>query len=691
MTMQVKRLVHYNMYDSNKHVNNEKLKKRLGQYFTNEKLADLLVVISRVPKNIIAIDPMAGTGNMLVSLIKNGYKRENVFGIEIDPIVGSISQERVGVDNIKIGNAFKKVTYSSINPRDGGWDLVITNPPYVRYQTMKQNTHTELELPTASEIRIDLLATIEQFTHLDLEDRKILKILTQSYSGLSDVAVPSWILCASMVKLGGKLAMVVPNTWLNREYAAIVQYVLLKWFDIEFVIEDINSEWFSDAQVKTDLLVAKRRQRRDCIFEAAESMYTAIKIYSSMYTKKLVPGMSSEDSQINGDLCLKKVFSNIDCSIHNESMNSMVSNVLLHYCNSKWYKEIEGGNIIKSFTPQRLPAEIIKYLKINAKNVKSTTLESLGISVGQGLRTGANKFFYLTLSKKDSHVEHLKTDKHFGNATLKVSRELTRVVVRKQSDLPRQLVIDIGKIEGRVLYIQDAATSRDFKNTNKNTASKYRHLDKELENYILKAETTPIDKKNPDKLIPALSAVKPNMRIDKTSGDAVQRFWYMLPLFVKRHVPDFCVPRVNDTSPGVYMLLDQNVVVDANFSTIWIDDTKNKNKFAYFAVLNSMWFKACLESISTVMGGGALKVEAAHIKKIPLPVLEPSDYMVLNKYGEILSKTNQQDEIQAVIKKIDTVLLQRLFDYESVEEEYSKLELFIRKKINQRKKTYRRC
>ena len=43
-----------------------------------------------------------------------------------------------------------------------------------------------------------------------------------------------------MLKVGGRLAIVVPDTWLNRQYASVVQYMLLKWFRIEYVIEDVN-------------------------------------------------------------------------------------------------------------------------------------------------------------------------------------------------------------------------------------------------------------------------------------------------------------------------------------------------------------------------------------------------------------------------------------------------------------------
>lgn len=50
------------------------------------------------------------------------------------------------------------------------------------------------------------------------------------------------------------LAMVVPETWLSRDYAAPIQYLLLKCFRVETVAIDTNASWFPEAPVKTCLI-----------------------------------------------------------------------------------------------------------------------------------------------------------------------------------------------------------------------------------------------------------------------------------------------------------------------------------------------------------------------------------------------------------------------------------------------------
>ncbi len=146
------------------------------------------------------------------------------------------------------------------------WDLVIANPPYVRYQSTSKGTGKDYALPNAVEVRNGLIANIGLLPALDDTDKELFTKLAHSYSGLADLAVPSLILCAGLVAPGGRLALVVPESWLSRDYATVAHYMLLRWFDIEYIVEDEHAAWFADAQVKTTLLVAKRIPRREGAF-----------------------------------------------------------------------------------------------------------------------------------------------------------------------------------------------------------------------------------------------------------------------------------------------------------------------------------------------------------------------------------------------------------------------------------------
>ena len=49
-----------------------------------------------------------------------------------------------------------------------------------------------------------------------------------------------------------------PATWRSREYADAVRYLLLRCFKLELVVEDTQPGWFSDALIRTHLVIARR-------------------------------------------------------------------------------------------------------------------------------------------------------------------------------------------------------------------------------------------------------------------------------------------------------------------------------------------------------------------------------------------------------------------------------------------------
>jgi hypothetical protein len=60
---------------------------------------------------------------------------------------------------------------------------------------------------------------------------------------------------------------------------------------------------------------------------------------------------------------------------------------------------------------------------------------------------------------------------------------------------------------------------------------------------------------------------------------------------------------------------------------------------ALLALLRSKWTICALELLGTVLGGGALKVEATHLRRLPLPLLTTRHVEVLADLGaELLNR-----------------------------------------------------
>lgn len=196
---------------------------------------------------------MAGKGDLLNAAVPKAMPDAHILGVEIDEPVAATCQKRLPQANIICEDAFQ----SNVIITEKGWDLVITNPPYVRYQLQNDDNGV---MPTGNSIRSNLCTLLNGLSYLSIEERQLLLQITQNYSGLSDMAVPSWILCAALVRVGGILAMIVPETWLNREYAKPIQYLLMKTFDVLAIARDVNACWFENALVRTCLVVAKKKE-----------------------------------------------------------------------------------------------------------------------------------------------------------------------------------------------------------------------------------------------------------------------------------------------------------------------------------------------------------------------------------------------------------------------------------------------
>jgi hypothetical protein len=196
-----------------------------------------------------------------------------------------------------------------------------------------------------SEIKENLIASLPLFKHLDAKDRELFSVLISNYSGLADLAVPSWFLCALITKVGGRIAMVVPQTWLNRDYASVIHYLLLKWFRIEYIVEDANSVWFPSAQVKTTLIVAKRIERKESINTWKKECFTYCSVFSTAKNGNSLIGKIFPD-QIQPE---KRFVKTINNSKHQnglfatsrERLADFANDLKLNTANQKWLRLFE--------------------------------------------------------------------------------------------------------------------------------------------------------------------------------------------------------------------------------------------------------------------------------------------------------------------------------------------------------------
>ena len=646
--------------------------KRFGQYFSGDKVAALLSLL--LPQGLqycSIIDPMVGNGDLLSAVVAKATKNVQMLGVEIDEPVAVACQKRLPQANIICEDAFQSKAVIT----EKGWDLVITNPPYVRYQLQNDDNSV---MPTGNAIRDNLFTLLNQLSYLDAEEKQLLLQITQNYSGLSDMAVPSWILCASLVKTGGILAMVVPETWLNREYAKPIQYLLLKTFDVLTIARDVNACWFDNALVRTCLIVAKKKKIVPLSETSGEKtlfidLGAGLVGECSLVDNLAWNGLSGEKALI--DLLTRTVnAADNDFALESRSTMSLFPQMLASQRIPKW---MSSGDFQAQNNASQLPRELGSILN-SVPEQAYMTLGDFGIHCGQGLRSGANEFFYLEITGETDDKYSLFTSKWFGRGrTIEVPKKFIIRCVQNRRQVTG-LVANPQALETSVLYLQDHIRPQDFNVCTHNAAERYKVLPSALNDYISTAEKY----KNPRGIsFREYSAVKPN---EKKIDSQYERFWYMLPQFAPRHLPNLCITRVSSTAADcVYIPQSEEnpIAVDANFVTLW--GSSEETIKICLALLNSTWSKCYLELLCTVMGGGALKIEASHVRQLLFPKLNRRQLQRLSKYGITIAK--KQKITPELRNAIDATILESFTDEERL---LMQIRALLRKKLNERGAKY---
>ena len=666
-------------------------RKQLGQFFSGMPLGKLLAHLSISPDTRTVLDPMAGHGDLLDAIQEVAIERDitlkRIDGIEIDGgtatacrnrLMAILGKNSVSESVILTASAFDLETLNSLPVRS--YDLVITNPPYVRYQRRDGDANC------SDSVRSGLEKIVENIPGDTRET--VWKALTKGYSGLADLSIPAWILAGFMVRPGGRLALVAPATWRSRNYADIVRYLLLRCFALEIIVADTQPGWFSDALIRTHLIVARRLTDEETrqpvsqkeLWRAAQWLHVAP---TAANDRSLVgAAFTNEHPEATFAVWLKEApttATTLGIEVRDFNLHQEWATLQPRIRQYRWYPVVEGDNqglplfsAHSKSTPATLPDALCQILPADVQPAKLVTLEESGIKVGQGLRTGCNGFFYVTVCDDDNgDTTWVKASSTFDGKLLEAPSNALRPVLRRQSEI---ILIKQGSFPpGRVLDLRGWVLPEDAQYVNRAKAAYELRgetppqiMPTELAEFVRYAASISPDKTGNGKRIPELSAVGTNVR-KPHDNKSIPRFWYMLPSFSSRHLPAAFVPRINQDIPQVECNLNPPLVIDANFSTFWSFES-DWSPFAIKALLNSVWCRAYMETAGTPLGGGALKLEATHLKQMLVPQLTNHARTSLHAAGKQLNQDTQNVRAQ-----IDHIVLQTLLPRNATEAILGKL------------------
>ena len=623
------------------------LRKARGQFFTGPQVGRLLANLAVTSDTRSVMDPMAGTGDLLDAVwetasLRDDVQIEQLDAIEIESGSSSLCGQRLRLLVSDTAARFESVRADAFDARtyaesaDRMYDLVIANPPYVRYQSMGGRGET---------YRQGLLQVISQVPKGPARD--IFAALATGYSGLADLSIPSWLLCGALVKPGGRLALVVPATWRSRRYADIIQYLMLRAFAVETVVEDSRPGWFADALVGTHLIVA-RRLPDDALAKTLSdrldwSSGRCVTVHSHAGTNGSLVGQAFPTDRPESDFASwcerhdRLVETPVGISVRDLLPENDWASLATRGMSEPWLRKLEPRNpcrprIERLSVPQAIhrhgrlacvPDKLRDLIPPDFSGGGLVPLEDNGIRTGQGLRTGCNRFFYVQLLGQPSRRRSVvRTNAAFGSQTVEVPSDVLRPVLHRQSELPDlhsvRLSTHVLDLRGWVLPEHMPAVTAATPVYRRIGQNLPREMPTDLADYVRRASRWPLPGNAAGQSVSELSAVRTNTRSARVN--APPRFWYMLPDFKPRHLPDAFVPRVIHVRPVTYANTDPKVLIDANFSTLrsrlpaWTPNT-------IAALLNSAWCRAAMEATATALGGGALKLEASHLRLLPVPLL----------------------------------------------------------------------
>ncbi len=210
---------------------------QLGQFSTPFSLA---AQISSFSANLTEagtkksmLEPACGSGVFFSAFIGQGLTDYSFTGVEIDSAYASICEDLFSENDVKvITDDFFSVIESA--ELQSSFDLIVTNPPYVRHH------------------------------HIDIETKQQLKteIMSQQgiqVSGLSGLYVYYIILCHTLLKEGGIASWLVPSEFFYTNYGrALREYLSTKVSLIRIHKFDADEVQFDDALVSSCVITYKK-------------------------------------------------------------------------------------------------------------------------------------------------------------------------------------------------------------------------------------------------------------------------------------------------------------------------------------------------------------------------------------------------------------------------------------------------
>lgn len=164
--------------------------KEIGQFFTPDFVANFMVSLANVQHNAKILEPSFGDGVFIRELAKAGFN--DITGYEIDESLSPV------VAKTKANLFFQ--SFVSVDSKEK-FDLVIGNPPYIRWKNLNEELKEELSQS---------------------------KLWQQYFNSLCDYLYIFILKSVEMLVENGELIFITPEYWINTKHAIELRNYLVK-------------------------------------------------------------------------------------------------------------------------------------------------------------------------------------------------------------------------------------------------------------------------------------------------------------------------------------------------------------------------------------------------------------------------------------------------------------------------------
>ncbi len=178
-----------------------------------------MISLSDVDKNAQILEPSCGEGVFIQSLIEKGYK--HIIGYEVDKMLSHHSQYII----------YESFVSAVIDKK---FDLIIGNPPYIRWKNLEKELKEELETNP---------------------------LWNKYFNSLCDYSYIFILKSITLLKEGGELIFITPEYWLNTKHSLNLRNYMMQNGYFEEIVHFNETPIFDKAAVSTIIFKYRKSKK----------------------------------------------------------------------------------------------------------------------------------------------------------------------------------------------------------------------------------------------------------------------------------------------------------------------------------------------------------------------------------------------------------------------------------------------